>query len=82
MQLIVVDPLRFVKMSLSSLAGIFIVDVVVVTYRYIFFVVFVILFLFSFFSNRYWYLISVALINLMSFTLYLFNLQNIPHDTG
>ena len=48
MQLIVVDPLRFVKMSLSSLAGIFIVDVVVVTYIYIFFVVFVILFRFSF----------------------------------
>ena len=46
MQLIVVDPLRFVKMPLSSLAGIFIVDVVV-TYIYIFFVVFVILFLFS-----------------------------------
>ena len=47
MQLIVVDPLRSVKMPLSSLAGIFIVDVVVVTYIYIFFVVFVILFLFS-----------------------------------
>ena len=48
MQLIVVDPLRSVKMPLSSLAGIFIIDVVVVTYIYIFFVVFVILFLFSF----------------------------------
>ena len=48
MQLIVVDPLRFVKIPLSSLTGIFIVDVVVVTYIYIFFVVFVILFLFSF----------------------------------
>ena len=33
MQLIVVDPLRFVKMPLSSLAGIFIVDVVVVVFR-------------------------------------------------
>ena len=48
MQLIVVDPLRFVKIPPSSLAGIFIVDVVIVTYIYIFLVVFVILFLFSF----------------------------------
>ena len=36
MQLIVVDPLRFVKMPLSSLAGISIVVVVVVICMYIF----------------------------------------------
>ena len=46
MQLIVVDPLRFVKMPLSSLAGIFIVDVVVVTYIYTYFSLFLLSFFF------------------------------------
>ena len=47
MHLIAVDAKRFVKVPLSSLAGISVV-VVVVIYIYIFFVVIVILFLFSF----------------------------------
>ena len=46
MQLIVVDALRFVKMPLSSLAGIFIVDVVVVTYIYTYFSLFLLSFFF------------------------------------
>ena len=48
MHVTVVDVQRFVKMPLSSLAGIFIVVIVVVIYLYIFFIVIVILFLFPF----------------------------------
>ena len=53
MHVLVVDAQRFVNMPLSSLAGIFIVVVVVVIYNIcinIFFVVMVILFLLSFWS--------------------------------
>ena len=51
MHLIVVDVQRFIKMALSSLAGIFVVVVVVVLYFFIIFHCYCFLFFF-FFSSR------------------------------